>query len=132
MRQIVEAYTKNPSQRPDLIEAIGSGIIQKAHASGSPINRYTVSPGKIYGNKNGNVRYKILRVSGDMVFYKDLHSERVSSMDIDDLLPAWSNSGVYEITFLDDLINNVRKILEPALGPFIMGALTAWLLKKLN
>lgn len=116
-----------------LIEEVGESILQVAHASmNKNINRYTIHPGKIYGDNSGAKRYKILKVQVDTIFYKDLINQKVYSEDVNTLLPSWGYTGVHEIAFIDEIINMIRKQLGPLLGPFILGGLTSWLLTKLK
>ncbi|MFL5731205.1 MAG: hypothetical protein ACJ75J_17080 [Cytophagaceae bacterium] len=121
------------SDEQKLIEEIGEGVLQVAHASmNKNINRYTMNPGKIYGDNSGSKRYKILKVQVDTIFYKDLVNQKVYSGEVGDLLPAWSQQGIHEIAFIDDIIDMIKTHLGPLLGPFIMGGLTSWLLTKLK
>jgi hypothetical protein len=116
-----------------LIEEVGESVLQVAHATmNKNINRYTVHPGKIYGDSNGSKRYKILKVQVDDIFYKDLINQKVHVEDVNVLLPQWGQQGVREIAFIDDIIEMIRKHLGPLLGPFILGGLTSWLLTKLK
>jgi hypothetical protein len=116
-----------------LIEEVGESILQVAHATmNKNINRYTVHPGKIYGDSSGSKRYKILKVQVDTIFYKDLINQKVYSDDVDNLLPLWNQQGVREIAFIDDIIDLIKTNLGPLLGPFILGGLTSWLLTKLK
>lgn len=116
-----------------MIEEIGEGILQIAHATmNKNINRYTVHPGKIYGDNSGSKRYKILKVQVDDIFYKDLVSQKVHMQDVNILLPDWGKQGVREIAFIDDIIDMIKTNLGPLLGPFILGGLTSWLLTKLK
>lgn len=116
-----------------LIEDVGDSILHVAHATmNKNINRYTIHPGKLYGDGSGSKRYKILKVQVDTVFYKDLVDQRVYSEDVNTLLPTWSQQGVRELAFIDDIIDMVKKHLGPLLGPFILGGLTSWLLTKLK
>lgn len=120
-------------ENKELIENLGESMLQMAHASmNKNINRYTLHNGKIYGDSSGKNRMKILRVQGDMIYYKDLVDQRVYSEDVDTLLPKWEKMGVKEIAFIDEIIDLVKKHLGPLLGPFIAGGLTSWLLQKLK
>lgn len=105
-------------------------ILNIAIASANKINRYSVNLGKIYGNNTK--KYKILRLSGDTVYYKDLNSQKIESDDIDELLDKWYNANIQEVAFIDDIIEMVKKYLGPLLGPFVMGGLIAWLMGKLK
>ena len=111
---------------------VGESALQVAFASMSKnLNRYTMHVGKIYGGPDGR-RYKIVRMMGDTVFYKELTESRVYSEDVDVLLPQWNSQGVKEIAFIDEIIDMIRKHLGPVLGPFVMGGLVAWLMQKLK
>lgn len=101
-------------------------------ATSNNMNRYTVNIGKIYGNNTGSKKYKILKLSGDILYYKDLNNQKVESGNIDKILSKWYDIGVQEITFVDEIIEQVKKYLGPLLGPFIMGGLIAWLVGKLK
>lgn len=120
------------SVRSSILEQLGSGTLNLVFAYGSNLNRYAVRPGKLYGKPNGRERYKILQLSGDLVFFKDLASGRTDRMDIDELMDLWTRQGVQEITFLDEIYDFIKKTLGPLLGPTLLGALLAWLNQKLK
>lgn len=132
-RTLAELYENGDvSTQCSIVEQLGTNTLNLVFAYGGGLKRYNVRPGKIYGRPSGNERYKILQLSGDLVFYKDINSGRVSRMDVDELLATWSRNGIEEITFLDDIYNFVRKNLGPLLGPTLVGALLAWLTQKLR
>lgn len=115
------------------VDKIGEDTLNVVFASMSKgINRYTLNSGKIYGNNTGSKRFKIIKLIGDTVYYKDLNSQKVLSGDVDKLLPEWHDQGVQEIAFIDEIIEQVKKYLGPLLGPFVMGGLVAWLMGKLK
>lgn len=115
------------------INNAGNNALNVVFASmSSGINRYTINIGKIYGNNTGSKRYKIIKLSGDTVYYKDLNNQKVESDDVDKLLVKWHNNGIQEIAFIDEIIEQVKKYLGPLLGPFIMGGLISWLVGKLK
>ncbi len=115
------------------VNKIGEDTLNVVFASMTKgINRYTLNAGKIFGNSNGSKRFKILKLTGDTVYYKDLNNQKVLSKDVDLLLPEWYEQGVQEIAFIDEIMDQVKKYLGPLLGPFIMGGLIAWLSNKLK
>jgi len=114
------------------LQQIGESALQVAFASMSKnLNRYTMNVGKIYGGPDGK-RYKIVRIMGDTIFYKELSESRVHAEDVDVLLPKWNSKGVKEIAFIDEIVDMIKKHLGPVLGPFVMGGLVAWLMQKLK
>jgi hypothetical protein len=115
------------------VNKIGEDTLNVVFAAMSNgLNRYTINTGKIYGNNTGSKRYKILKLSGDTVYYKDLNNQKVEAEDVDKLLAKWYDTGVQEIAFIDEIIEQIRKYLGPLLGPFVMGGLIAWLMGKLK
>lgn len=115
------------------VDEIGEDTLNVVFASMSRgLNRYTLNPGKIYGNNTGSKRYKILKLVGDTIYYKDLNNQKVESEDVDKLLIKWHDTGIQEIAFVDEIVEQVKKYLGPLLGPFVMGGLIAWLMGKLK
>lgn len=113
------------------LEKIGNDTLNVVIASSSKnLNRYTINTGKIYGNSIN--KYKIVKVLGDTIFYKNLSSQKIESSDVDKLLERWKKEGIKEIAFIDEIIETIRGYLEPILGPFVMGGLIAWLWGKLK
>lgn len=132
-RALAELYEQgDDSVKNAILEQLGEGTLQLMCAYGSSLNRYSVRPGKIYGKPSGRERYKILQISGDLVFFKEITSGRTDRMDIDELMKKWSRQGIQEITFLDDIIQFIKKHLGPLLGPTLVGALVGWLMQKLK
>lgn len=132
-RVLADLYDNgDDSIKLSIVEQLGNGTLNLVFAYGGGLNRYNVRPGKIYGQPSGRERYKILQVSGDMVFFKDINSGRTDRMDVDDLLAIWSKRGIEEITFLDDIYLFIKNHLGPLLGPTLLGALLGWLNQKLK
>lgn len=95
-----------------------------------PLNRYSLRVGKIYGSPTD--RYKVLKISGDTIFVKDVNTGKVRDVEVNKLLKQWSNQGVKEIAFIDDLVDTIKRFLEPILGPVLSAGLIAWLYTKLR
>ena len=132
-KALADLYDKgDESLKSSIVEQLGNGTLNLVFAYGSGLSRYAVRPGKLYGKPNGRERYKILQLSGDLVFFKDLSSGRTDRMDIDELMTYWTRQGVQEITFLDEIYDFIKKHLGPMLGPTLLGALLAWLNQKLR
>lgn len=115
----------------EFIEELGNQYMDFAFASlAKPINRYSVRVGKIYGGASD--RFKIMKLSGDTVFYKDIASGKVYYKDVDALLKEWSNKGIKEIAFVDELLDIIRTYLEPILGPILLAGLISWVYSKVK
>lgn len=132
-RTLAEVFEASDSLTQEkTVEQIGEQTLNLVCAYSTDLKRYNVRPGKIYGKPRGKERYRIVRISGNMVFYKDLVSNKIEKSNIDELLLQWTRQGVQEISFIDDILDFIKKHLSPLLGPVLIGALTGWLINKLK
>lgn len=96
------------------------------------INRYHLREGKIYGDpRDTNVRFKIIRISGDNIVYKNLKTNRVDYEDVNDLLETWNKKGYKEISNVDSVLALIKKQLTPILGTALVALLITWISGKL-
>ena len=113
------------SSGPRLLE-----IVEAARAK--PLIRYNLRPGRLFGNIKGNERYKVLELSGNTVFFKDVTKDKVDYVNVDKLLELWNLKGIVEISPIDEIINTLKKYLTPFLGGLLVSGLISWLMKKLG
>jgi hypothetical protein len=98
-----------------------------------PIKRYNIQEDKIYGDpENKDVRYKILRISGNDIVYKNLKTDKVNYSDVNKLLEVWNLMKYKEVAEIGCIIEIIKRYLTPLIGSFLVGALIAWLLNKLG
>jgi hypothetical protein len=116
-----------------IVEDVGPRLVEVIEASRSKaLNRYNIKESRIFGRPGTQERYRILRISGNNIVYKDLHRDRVDYADVDVLVERWNNAGVVEITPVDSILDRIKKLLEPLLGIALTAALISWLLNKLR
>jgi len=113
------------SAGPRLLE-----IVEAARAK--PLVRYNLRPGRLFGNIKDNERFKVLELSGNTVFYKNVTRDKVEYVNVDKLLGLWNLKGVVEISPIDEIINTLKKYLTPFLGGLLVSGLISWLMKKLG
>ena len=117
----------------DFIDTHGEEIYHRVlAASAEVLNRYNLRPGRIFGKGNGTERYKVIELSGNTVYYKNLGKDRVEYKKVDALLSLWNDQGIVEITYIDEILDFIKKNLTPFLGGAMIGALISWLIGKLK
>jgi hypothetical protein len=87
---------------------------------------------RLFGNIKSNERYKVLDLTGNTVFIKDIAKEKVDYVNVDKLLEIWNLKGIVEISPIDEIINTLKKYLTPFLGGLLVSGLISWLMKKLG
>jgi hypothetical protein len=131
----IEILESNPYLLEEFVEETGKQMLQSVEAAAyRPLNRYSVLPGKFFGPKNpkSKDRFKILELSGNIVGVKDLTRNKTTYENIDTLLDQWNELGYVEITTWDRVLDVIKRYLTPFLGPVVVSALLAWLIKKLR
>jgi len=133
MEEILIYANKNPVIASHIIEEVGPRLCEIVLAAQiKALNRYNVKPGRIFGRPGGKERFKIIDISGNTIFYKDLVAEKVLYKNVDELLESWNLQGVVEITQLDEILATVKKYLTPFLGGALVAALIAWIMNKIG
>ena len=132
MRRTLVLANQNPILAEAIVLQCGPRILEIVEAArAKPLNRYNLHEGRIFGVLHGKERYKIIRVSGNTIVYKNLIKMEIESSNIDKLVELWNLKGVVEISPVDEIISKIKKWLEPLLGTTVMSLLIGWLLSKL-
>lgn len=126
-------YTDNQKSAAFMVSAMMDRKQIVTGATVKPLNRYAVQPGKIFGiGSKSPEKYKVMRLLADDVVVMNLSTQRTQVRNINELLAEWSQKGIKEISFLEDLIGTVKAMLGPFLGVFLTGALIAWLYEQVQ
>lgn len=97
------------------------------------LNRYSIQPGKIFGTSAKHPeKYKVVRLIADDVVLHNFQTGRNEVRNINKLLEEWAQKGIKEISFLEEVIRNVKSMLGPFLGVFLTTALIAWLTEQVK
>ena len=129
---IAQAET-NPIIANQIIEEVGPKIQTMILAySTKALNRYSLKPGRIFGQKNGVGRYRIIELSGNVIVYKDLNQDKIEYKGITQLLEDWNAQNIVEIVPVDTILQKIKTLLTPFLGGVLVAGLLSWLLKKLG
>jgi len=129
----LKAFESNPIVLANLIHTSGPRILEMVEAArAKPLVRYNLRPGRIFGNPKGNERFKVLDLSGNTVFFKDILKDKVEYKNVDSLLELWSRKGIVEISPIDEIIETLKKYLTPFLGGILVSGLISWIMKKLG
>lgn len=135
LNQIIHGtkYNEKEKSYAFMVSAMLEGKTHITGATTKPLNRYAVQPGKIFGQSSRSPeKYKVMRLLADDVVVMDLSTQRTQVRNINALLADWSQKGIREISFLEDLIGTVKSMLGPFLGVFLTGALISWLVKQVK
>lgn len=97
-----------------------------------PLNRYALREGKTYGDPSpqSKLRFKIVRISGNEIAYKNLATEKMNYKNVDELLNVWNNFGYKEISQVDGVLAVIKKYLTPLIGSALVAILINWVLKN--
>lgn len=129
--KLITAAAHDPVLAERLISRLDSRLKNFEFVVGA-LNRYNVRPGRIFGKPSGRERYRIIDISGNAIYYKDLIRDKVEYSDINDLLERWNREGIKELTPIDKLLDDIKKYLTPFLGGALVGALISWLVGRLK
>lgn len=117
----------------DLISLYGARLEQIVLAASiRSLNRYNLRDGRIFGKPHTDERYRILELSGNTIYYKDLNKNKVERRHVDELLELWDKLGVVEISPLEEVLDMIKKMLTPFIGGALVGALISWLTAKMR
>ena len=108
---------------------------QSIHAAAlvRPLTRYSIGPGKVFApSAKSPDRFKILRLVADDVVIENERTRKVETVPINRLMRDWESRGMQEVSFIDQIVETVRKVLGPVLGAFLTASLIAWLMNHLS
>ena len=132
MNNFIAISSSNPLVAEALAEQVGPRLLNVIEAATfKPLNRYHLREDCIFGTKEGD-RYKVLRLSGDRIVYKDLVKDHVDYLNVNDLVGWWNAKGVQEISPVNEILQKIKSYLTPLLGTALVAFLMSWLLKRLN
>jgi hypothetical protein len=131
---IADPQTEDQEQHLEMVrQCLLPEVVERVEAATKALTRYSILPGKLFATSpRSKEKYKVLRLVSNDVVVENQQTRKVQTMNIDRLLKDWSQKGLREIHFLDDIIETVKSILGPVLGVFLTGALVSWLIQKLS
>ena len=98
-----------------------------------PLTRYSIQPGKIFApSAKSPDRFKVLRLIADDVVVENERTRKVDTVPINRLMRDWEARGMQEVSFIDQIVETIRKVLGPLLGAFLTASLIAWLMNHLS
>lgn len=123
----------NPVVAQQFVELVGPRLANIVEAASfKPLNRYNLKEDRIFGTKDGKKRFKILRLSGDRIVFKDIVKDSVDYVNVNDLVELWNATGVQEISPVNAILQKIKEYLTPLLGTALVAFLISWLLKRIG
>lgn len=126
-------YTDRQREVAFIVSAALEGRNQVLAATTHRLNRYAVQPGKIFGtNSKSPDKYKVVRLIADDVVVQNMNTRKTEVRNINSLLDEWDRKAFKEISFLEELIGQIKSVLGPFLGVFLTAALIEWLTQQVQ